>query len=196
MLALLRRTVGGLLAFIYFYLLIYLFILFNFCFLLPNPQVVEIPRLGIKLELQLWPIPWPQQFRIRAASATYTTAHSTTGSSMHWAGPGIEPSSSQILVRSVIAEPQRTLHFFFLVSFFLKHKDDWQWRYPPKSFSLLFGLLIENSFSSLSEILPSNKHKKNLFIFFSKCKVWEIHSLFFLKAHDVSPGHGTDCVLL
>ena len=35
---------------------------------------------------------------IRAASATYTTAHSDARSSIQWARPGIEPASSWILV--------------------------------------------------------------------------------------------------
>ena len=170
MLALLRRTVGGLLAFIYFYLLIYLFILFNFCFLLPNPQVVEIPRLGIKLELQLWPIPWPQQFRIRAASATYTTAHSTTGSSMHWAGPGIEPSSSQILVRSVIAEPQRTLHFFFLVSFFLNIKMIGSEDIPPNHFLSYLGYLLKIVFPLYQKYYQVTNTRKTSLYFFLNIK--------------------------
>ena len=37
----------------------------------------------------------PQQRRIRAASATYTTAHGNATSLTHWARPGIEPASSQ-----------------------------------------------------------------------------------------------------
>ena len=45
--------------------------------------------------------PHPQQHRIWAASATYTTAHSNTWSLIHWARPGIEPASSWILVRFV-----------------------------------------------------------------------------------------------
>ena len=38
------------------------------------------------------------QREIQAASATYTTAHGNAGSFTHCAGPGIEPTSSQILV--------------------------------------------------------------------------------------------------
>ena len=38
--------------------------------------------------------------------ATYTTAHSNTGSLTHLVGPGIEPPSSWILVGFVAAEPQ------------------------------------------------------------------------------------------
>ena len=43
----------------------------------------------------------PQQLGIWVASATYTTAHGTTGSLTHWARPEIEPVSSWILVKFV-----------------------------------------------------------------------------------------------
>ena len=38
------------------------------------------------------------KWRIRAASATYTTAHGNTGSFTHWAGAGIKPATSWFLV--------------------------------------------------------------------------------------------------
>ena len=44
---------------------------------------MEVPRLGVELELQLPPIPQPQQHQIRAESATYTTAHNNAGSLTH-----------------------------------------------------------------------------------------------------------------
>ena len=37
---------------------------------------MEVPRLGVESEL---PTPQPQQCQIRAASATYTTAHKNVG---------------------------------------------------------------------------------------------------------------------
>ena len=43
----------------------------------------------------------PQQRRMRATSATYTTVHRNAGSLTHWARPGIEPVSSQMPVRFV-----------------------------------------------------------------------------------------------
>ena len=49
------------------------FILF-FCFLGLQLQHMEIPRLGVQLEPQL------QHLRVRAKSATYTTAHCKAGS--------------------------------------------------------------------------------------------------------------------
>ena len=47
-----------------------------------------------------------QQCRIRAESATYTTAQDNAESLTHWAKPGIEPGSSRILVGFITAEPQ------------------------------------------------------------------------------------------
>ena len=55
----------------YFYLFIYL------VFLGPNMQHMEIPR-GSNWSYSCLPTPQPQQHQIRAASATYTTAHGNT----------------------------------------------------------------------------------------------------------------------
>ena len=44
------------------------------------------------------PIPQPQQSQIRASFATHTTAQGNTGSLTHWAGTGIKPPSSWVLV--------------------------------------------------------------------------------------------------
>ena len=62
---------------------------------------MQVPRLGIKLELQLPPTPQPQQRQMWVVSATYTTVHHNTGSLSHWVRPGMEPTSSWILVRCV-----------------------------------------------------------------------------------------------
>ena len=62
------------------------------------------------------PAPQPLQRQIRATSATYTTAHGNARSLIHRARPGIEPTSSVMLLRFVSAEPERnslTLLFFF-----------------------------------------------------------------------------------
>ena len=50
-------------------------------------------------------MPKAQQHRIRAPSATYTTAHSNAGSLTHLARTGIDPASSWILVRFFSTEP-------------------------------------------------------------------------------------------
>ena len=49
------------------------------------------------------------QRRIRATSATYTTAHSNAGPLTHWVRPGIEPKTSWLLVRFVSTAPCREL---------------------------------------------------------------------------------------
>ena len=46
-------------------------------------QLPEVPRLGVKSELQLPPTPQPQQRGVWAASVTYTTAHDNDGSLTH-----------------------------------------------------------------------------------------------------------------
>ena len=53
---------------------------------------------GLNQSYSCQPTPQPQQHRLRATSATCTTAHSNTGSLTHWARPGIEPASSWFLV--------------------------------------------------------------------------------------------------
>ena len=74
------------------------FFFFFFVFLGPHPRHIEVSRLGVQSELYPWPTPEPQQHGIRAASATYTTAHGNTRSLTHWGRPGIEPRSSWMLV--------------------------------------------------------------------------------------------------
>jgi len=48
-------------------------------------------------------------------SATYTTAHSNTGSFTHWARPGMEPATSWFLVRFVSTVAQQELLTFLIV---------------------------------------------------------------------------------
>uniref|UniRef100_A0A8D0WGU2 von Willebrand factor A domain-containing protein 8 n=1 Tax=Sus scrofa TaxID=9823 RepID=A0A8D0WGU2_PIG len=59
-----------------------------------HPWHMEVPRLGVELDLQL---------------PACTTAHSNAGSLTHWVRPGMEAVSSWMLVRFVSAEPQREL---------------------------------------------------------------------------------------
>jgi len=60
------------------------FFFFFLSFLGPRLRHLEIPRLGVKSELQL---------------LTYTTAHGNAGSLTHWARPGIEPATLCMLVK-------------------------------------------------------------------------------------------------
>ena len=48
----------------------------------------------------------PQQCQIQATSVTYITAHGNARSFIHWARPGIEPTTSWFLVGLVSAAPQ------------------------------------------------------------------------------------------
>ena len=61
------------------------------------------------------PTPQPQQCKIQAESATYTTGHGNAGSLTHWAAPGIKPASSWTFVNrwSTKETPQwrKCLHF-------------------------------------------------------------------------------------
>ena len=73
----------------------------------PYLKHMEVPRLWVESELQL--LAYPQRHQIWATSATYTPAHSNTGSLTPWVGPGIKPRSSWTLVGFVTAEPQQEL---------------------------------------------------------------------------------------
>ena len=69
---------------------------------------MEVPSLGIKLELQL------PAYTIATATPdlTYTTAWDNAKSLTHQTRPGIEPTFSWILVRFLPTEPQRELLAF------------------------------------------------------------------------------------
>ena len=56
---------------------------------------MEISRPGIKLDLQLQPIPQLWQHHILASSGTYTWPSGDAGSLIYRVRPGIEPTSSQ-----------------------------------------------------------------------------------------------------
>ena len=76
-------------------------------FLGPHLWHMEVPRLGVESELQLRPRPQPQQHQIWAESETYTTAHNSTGSLIHWVRPGIEPTFSRTLCGILISLSHR-----------------------------------------------------------------------------------------
>ena len=70
---------------------------------------MEIPRLGSNQSYSCRSTPQPQQRRIWAAFATYTTADCNSRSVTYWARPRIEPTTSRFLVRFVPTAPQREL---------------------------------------------------------------------------------------
>ena len=67
---------------------------FFLAFLGPHLWHTEVPGLGVESELQLL----AYATGIRTMSLTYTS-HGNAWSLAHWAGPGIKPASSWILVR-------------------------------------------------------------------------------------------------
>ena len=62
---------------------------------------MEIPRLGVELELELlaYTTAIATLDPSRVCNLYYTTAHSNAGSLTHWARPGVEPPSSWMLLR-------------------------------------------------------------------------------------------------
>ena len=74
---------------------------------------MEVPRLGLNRSYRCWPTPQPQQYRIWAASAAYTTDHGNARSLTYWARPGIKPAFSWMLVRFVSVVPQWELWDYF-----------------------------------------------------------------------------------
>ena len=80
---------------------------------------MEVPKLGVKSDLQLWP------HQIWAMSVIYTRAHGNTRSLTHWARPGIEPASSWILVRFVSVLPQQELPLILFLKFGVWEFDHW-----------------------------------------------------------------------
>ena len=93
-----------------FHILPFLFyFIYLFVFSGLHPRHREVPRLGVESSCCFWPMPQTQQFEIRAASATYTTAHGNARSLTHWARPGIKSTTSWFLVGFVSTAPQREL---------------------------------------------------------------------------------------
>ena len=92
------------------------------CFLEPHLWHMEVPKLGVKLELQLPAYASATAVPNPSLSMTYTTAPGNAGSLTHRVRPGIKPASSWILVRLVTVEPQKELHiilFLYMGDFFV-----------------------------------------------------------------------------
>ena len=79
-------------------------------------QHMNVPRVGVESELQLLAYATTTTTTTATAmsdmsiSATYTTPCSNGRSLTYWAGPGIEPTPSWMLVSFISAEPQWELH--------------------------------------------------------------------------------------
>ena len=80
---------------------------------------MELPRLGVKLELQLLAYATATATADLSRVWTYTTAHSNAGSSNHWVRPGIEPATLWFLVGFVSTMPRRELLYIYNFCIFL-----------------------------------------------------------------------------
>ena len=95
-------------------LFIYLFISFFFCPFRATPVAygnTQARGLIGDVAAGLRPTPEPQQCRIQAASVTYSTAYSNTGSLTHQSRSGIRPTTSWFLVGFVSTVLWRELPF-------------------------------------------------------------------------------------
>ena len=79
------------------------FAFYFFCFLGPHLQQMEVPRLGVKSELQLLAC----MQHSNARSELCLGPHGNAGSLTHWARPGIEPVSSWILLGYLLLRHNR-----------------------------------------------------------------------------------------
>ena len=86
-------------SFITFVLLIFFFFFFFAFSRATSCGIWRFPGWGSNWSCSHRPMPEPQQCGIRAASATYTTAHGNARSLIHWARPGIETATSWFPVR-------------------------------------------------------------------------------------------------
>ena len=97
-------------------LFIYLFI-HSFCFLGTHPWHMEVPRLGVKSELQLPAYATATAIQDPSFICNLTTAHGNTRSLTQLVRPGIQPTSSWILVRFVSLGPRELLTCILLMAF-------------------------------------------------------------------------------
>ena len=67
---------------------------------------MDIPRLGVKSELQLPAYARATTTPDLSPSATYTKAQGNAGSLSHCAKPGVKPDTLWLLVEFVTTEPQ------------------------------------------------------------------------------------------
>ena len=102
---------------------------------------MEVSRLGVKSELLAYASAIARQ--IQATSAINTAFLGNAGFLAHRVRPGLEPTSSWILVRFVSAAPQWELLFFFL--FFFQTLQAQKKSYV----TLIFSILINTTGHSL-----------------------------------------------
>ena len=94
------------------FLCFFFLFLFSFCFLESNSQHIEVPRPGIKSDLQLPAYTTATVTSSGSKPSLETTPQLTAMLDPHWSRPGIEPASSWIRVGFVPTAPQWELHVF------------------------------------------------------------------------------------
>ena len=94
--------------------------LFFFCFLGPHPRYMQVPRLGVQLELQLLAYAQPQQFGIQTKSVTHTTAHLLAPlpcflqTLLKWQGsPRLAPTTQNKIASTMTAQFHLSLQSMF-----------------------------------------------------------------------------------
>ena len=91
-------------------IIIIIIFFFFFCFLGLHSWHMDVPKLGVELELQLLAYTTAMATSVTyttamATSVTYTTAPGNAGSLTHWARTGIEPATSWFVVRFISTVP-------------------------------------------------------------------------------------------
>ena len=103
-------NINGSLNFLLFFFLSCFF--FFWSFLWPHPRHIRRSQARGRIEAAAAGLHHSYSYAgSTLPSVTYTTAPSNSRSLTHWVRPGVEPESSCILVRFVIAEPQWELCF-------------------------------------------------------------------------------------
>ena len=102
---------------------LFFFFFFFFCFLGHTHSIWKFLFSGLNWRLSFQP--QPQQHRIQAASATYTTTHGNTRSLTHWAS---EPSPVWMLVRfaNCWAHDRNSFFFFFFWQIFFYYVEPYR----------------------------------------------------------------------
>ena len=162
---------------------------------------MEVSRLGVQSELQLPAYATATAMQIRAVSVTYTTAHGNARSSTHRVRPGMEPTSSWILVGFITVAPQRE---FPQLGFKPKQSDS-----KAETLTALLVLTITTAI-----LIYANANPRGKSLSFSRCwtltsgwmltepLLYSLNSLFFkalfllfLSSFFFFFGHPTACVV-
>ena len=133
-----------------FFLLSLSFFFFFSVFLGPHPRHMEVPRLGIKLELQPLATAMPDPSFVCDLHHSLWQYRSLT----YWARPGIEPASSGILVIFVSTEPWWELLSFWLTAFWMV--------WSSSSSYLIRCLWDEVSTSRRNQTVLELKHRQHM----------------------------------